>query len=74
MSAAIMQEHIMLQYLLITINNLTWQCEVSACGLVGDSVADNVEMFLEGLTQCSVSLGNILFLTLGAGDDVDNMF
>ena len=46
---------------------------MSACGLVGDSVVDDGQMFLEGLTQAAVSLRDELFLALGAGDEVDQV-
>ena len=52
---------------------LTWESEVSACRLVGDPVVDDVEMFLESLSQRAVSLGDKLLLALGAGDEVDQV-
>ena len=47
---------------------LTWKGEVSPCGLVGDPVVHDGQMFLEGLAQGPVGLGHELLLTLGAGD------
>ena len=52
---------------------LTWESEVSACRLVGDPVVDDVEMFLESLSQGAVSLRDKLLLALGAGDEVDQV-
>ena len=52
---------------------LTWESEMSACGLVGDPVVDDGQMFLESLSQGAVSLGDELFLALCAGDEVDQV-
>ena len=46
---------------------------MSACGLVGDPVVDDGQMFLESLSQGAVSLGDELFLALCAGDEVDQV-
>ena len=50
-----------------------WECEMSSCWLICDSVADNCQMLLESLSKTAVCLSNKLLLALGAGDDVDNM-
>ena len=47
---------------------------MSSCRLVGDPVADDVEMLLESFSKGSMSLSNILLLTFGAGYNIDNVF
>ena len=46
---------------------------MSPSWLVCDPVADNCQVLLEGLAQTPVCLRHKLLLTLGAGDDVDNV-
>ena len=58
----------------IIVVQITWKCKMSSCRLVGDPVADDVEMLLESFSKGSMSLSNILLLTFGAGYNVDNMF
>ena len=52
---------------------LTWESEMSACGLVGDPVVDDGQMLLESLSQAAVGLGDELLLALCAGDEVDQV-
>ena len=46
---------------------------MSACGLVGDPVVDDVDVLGECLRNAPLGVADELLLALGAGDEVNNM-